>query len=72
MFLLNCIVLGILLLICNTNVNGNDENNVVNGICYEIEDKIVGIAHYRTMPRPIKGQYIGLIGMLLLFSIHLV
>ena len=37
----------------------HDENNVVNGICYEIEDKIVGIAHYRTMPRPIKGQYIG-------------
>ena len=26
----------------------HDENHVVNGICYEIEDKIVGIAHYRT------------------------
>ena len=26
---------------------------------YELEGKIVGIAHYRTMPRPIKGQYIG-------------
>ena len=37
----------------------HDENHVVNGICYVIEDKIVGIAHYRTMPRPIKGQYIG-------------
>ena len=37
----------------------HDENHVVNGICYEIEDKIVGIAHYRKMPRPIKGQYIG-------------
>ena len=37
----------------------HDEIHVVNGICYEIEDKIVGIAHYRTMPRPIKGQYIG-------------
>ena len=23
----------------------HDENHVVNGICYEIEDKIVGIAH---------------------------
>ena len=31
----------------------------VNAICFELEDKIVGIAHYRTMPRPIKGQYIG-------------
>ena len=24
-----------------------------------IRGKIVGIAHYRTVPRPIKGQYIG-------------
>ena len=37
----------------------HDKNHGVNGICYELEDKIVGIAHYRTMPRPIKGQYIG-------------
>jgi len=36
-----------------------DKNHVVNGICYEIEGKIVGIAHYRTMPRPLKGEYIG-------------
>ena len=36
-----------------------DKNHVVNGLCYEIEDKIVGIAHYRTMPRPLKGEYIG-------------
>ena len=37
----------------------HDVNHVVNGICYELDSKIVGIAHYRTMPRPIKGQYIG-------------
>ena len=37
----------------------NDENHIVNGICFELDSKIVGIAHYRTMPRPIKGQYIG-------------
>ena len=36
-----------------------DDNHTVNGICYELEGNIVGIAHYRTMPRPIKGQYIG-------------
>ena len=36
-----------------------NKNHVVNGICYELEGKIVGIAHYRTMPRPIKGKYIG-------------
>ena len=37
----------------------HDENHVVNAICYELEGKIVGITHYRTMPRPIKGKYIG-------------
>lgn len=37
----------------------NDENHVVKGICFELENKIVGIAHYRTMPRPIKAKYIG-------------
>ena len=36
-----------------------DDNHIVNGICYELEGNIVGIAHYRSMPRPIKGQYIG-------------
>jgi len=36
-----------------------DENHAVNAICFELEGEIVGIAHYRTMPRPIKGQYIG-------------
>ena len=37
----------------------HDDNHIVNGICYELEGKIVGIAHYRTMPRPIKAKYIG-------------
>ena len=37
----------------------HDKNHVVNGICFELDNKIVGIAHYRTMPRPIKGQYVG-------------
>ena len=36
-----------------------DEKHDVKAICFELESKIVGIAHYRTMPRPIKGQYIG-------------
>ena len=36
-----------------------DDNHIVNGICYELDGKIVEIAHYRTMPRPIKAQYIG-------------
>ena len=37
----------------------HDECHDVNGLCFELEGKIVGIAHYRTMPRPIKGQHIG-------------
>ena len=37
----------------------HDEKHVVRGICFELDSNIVGIAHYRTMPRPIKGQYIG-------------
>ena len=36
----------------------HDEIHDVNGICYELDNKIVGIAHYRTMPRPIKGKHI--------------
>jgi len=35
-----------------------NKKHVVNGLCYEAEGKIVGIAHYRTMPRPLKGKYI--------------
>ena len=37
----------------------HDESHTVKGLCFEIEGKIVAIAHYRTIPRPIKGQYIG-------------
>jgi len=37
----------------------HDERHIVNGICFELENKVVAIAHYRTMPRPIKGEYIG-------------
>ena len=37
----------------------HDETHVVKAICFELDNKIVGIAHYRTIPRPIKGEYIG-------------
>ena len=46
----------------------HDENHIVNGICYEVEHQIVGIAHYRTMPRPIKGEYIGFLDDLFIDS----
>ena len=39
----------------------HDESHIVNGICYELEGKIIGIAHYRAEPRPIEGEYFGFI-----------
>ena len=36
----------------------HDYNHDVNAICYGLNGKIAGIAHYRRMPRPIKGHYI--------------
>jgi len=37
----------------------HDKNHVVKGISFELDGKIVAIAHYRSMPRPLKGQYVG-------------
>ncbi len=37
----------------------NDKNHEVDGIVYEVDDKVVGLAHYRRMPRPLSGQDIG-------------
>ena len=36
-----------------------DENHEVKGIVYEIDGKLTALAHYRAMPRPLKGKYIG-------------
>jgi len=37
----------------------NDINHELKGICYEADSKIVGLAHYRKLLRPLKGKYIG-------------
>ena len=37
----------------------NDINHELKGIGYEADGKIVGIAHYRKLLRPLKGKYIG-------------
>jgi len=37
----------------------NDKNHELKGIGYEIDRKIVGIAHYRKLLNPLKGKYIG-------------
>ena len=37
----------------------NDKNHELKGISYEINGKIVGLAHYRKLLSPLKGKYIG-------------
>jgi ribosomal protein S18 acetylase RimI-like enzyme len=37
----------------------NDKNHELNGLVYEVDGNIVGLAHYRRMPRPLRGQDIG-------------
>jgi len=37
----------------------HDKNHEVNGIVYEVDSKVVGLAYYRRMPRPLKGQDMG-------------
>jgi len=37
----------------------HDRNHEVNGIVYETEGGIVALAHFRKMPRPLKGKHIG-------------
>jgi len=36
-----------------------DKNHEVKGIVYEIDGNHSALAHYRAMPRPLKGKYIG-------------
>ena len=37
----------------------HDKNHEVKGLVYLHENMIVGFAHYRRMPRPLTGRYIG-------------
>ena len=37
----------------------HDKNHDVNGLVYEVDGNIVGLAHYRRMPSPLRGQDIG-------------
>ena len=36
-----------------------DKNHEVDGLVYEVDSNIVGFAHYRRMPSPLRGQNIG-------------
>ena len=48
----------------------HDKNHELNGIVYEIDGNIVALAHYRRMPRPLKGQDIGFLDDLFVEPIH--
>jgi len=37
----------------------NDNIHELKGIGYEVDGKLVGLAHYRKLLRPLKGKYIG-------------
>ena len=37
----------------------HDKSHEVEGLVYEVDGNIVGLAHYRRMPSPLRGQYIG-------------
>ena len=36
-----------------------DQSHEVNGLVYEENSKIIALAHYRKMPSPLRGKYIG-------------
>ena len=48
----------------------HDKNHELNGIVYEIDEIIVALAHYRRMPRPLKGKDIGFLDDLFVEPIH--
>jgi len=48
----------------------NDKNHEVKGIVYEIEGNIIGFAHYRKMPSPLRGRDIGFLDDLFVESAH--
>ena len=48
----------------------HDKNHELNGIVYEIDGNIVALAHYRRMPRPLKGKDVGFLDDLFVEPIH--
>ena len=48
----------------------HDKNHDVCGLLYEQNNKIIGLAHYRKMPSPLRGKYIGFLDDLFVDPIH--
>ena len=48
----------------------HDKSHEVNGLVYEVDGNIVGLAHYRRMPSPLRGQDIGFLDDLFVDPTH--
>ena len=48
----------------------HDKSHEVNGLVYEVDENIVGLAHYRRMPSPLRGQDIGFLDDLFVDAEH--
>ena len=48
----------------------HDKNHELNGIVYEIDENIVALAHFRRIPRPLKGKDVGFLDDLFVEPIH--
>ena len=48
----------------------HDKNHDVSALAYEQDNKIIGIAHYRKMPSPLRGKYIGFLDDLYVHPDH--
>ena len=48
----------------------HDDNHEVSGLVYVHDNKIIGIAHYRKMPSPLRGKYIGFLDDLFIDPKH--
>ena len=48
----------------------HDNNHDVSGLAYKQDNQIIGIAHYRKMPSPLRGKYIGFLDDLFVNPIH--
>ena len=48
----------------------HDKNHDVNGLVYIADGEVVAFAHFRRMPRPLKGTYIGFLDDLFVDTKH--
>ena len=47
-----------------------DQSHELNGLVYEENSKVIALAHYRKIPSPLRGKYIGFLDDLIVDSEH--